>query len=119
MEIRPGPRGGMLRIGGPGRPKGSLSLTALLKEKLAEGTIADELIQSTLEQAKAGNPAAMKILWDRMEGPMTTVSQLTVDDVSNLTESERVSRIAAIYDAARTRGTGQTPDDSESDDLAQ
>jgi len=103
----------MLRVGGPGRPKGSLSLTALLKEKLAEGTNADELIQSTLEQAKAGNPAAMKILWDRMEGPMTTVSQVTVDDVSNLTESERVARIAAIYDAARTRGTGQTPDDSE------
>jgi len=119
VEIRPGPKGGMLRVGGPGRPKGSLSLTALLKEKLAEGTNADELIQSTLEQAKAGNPAAMKILWDRMEGPMTTVSQVTVDDVSNLTESERVSRIAAIYDAATAARAGSVDSECEPGDLAQ
>jgi hypothetical protein len=85
----------------------------MLKAKLSEGENAKDLIQSTLEQAKAGNPAAMKILWDRMEGPMATVANVTLDDVSNLTESERVARIAAIYDAARLAASGQTSDDSE------
>jgi hypothetical protein len=58
--------------GGPGRPPGSVSLLTILKDELAKGAVAQELVLDTIRQAKEGSPAALKLVWDRIEGPVRT-----------------------------------------------
>lgn len=64
--------GGSLRRGGPGRPKGT-SVTQLIINCLYEhdGKRAKELAIALIEQAKKGNPQAIKQLLDRIDGPVT------------------------------------------------
>lgn len=100
----PQPHGGSLQRGGPGRPKGSISLTRLLEDKLKEGDTAKDVIKWTLDQAKLGNAAALKILWDRIDGPIITKVEL--DDVSNLTPAERDARVDQLFNAGRARAIG-------------
>jgi hypothetical protein len=87
-----------------GRPKGSISLTTILKQKLAEGDTAKDVIQWTLEQAKIGNAAALKILWDRIDGPI--VNKVELDDISALSPEERDRRAMELLDTARARRAG-------------
>lgn len=93
--------------GGPGRPKGSVSLTTLLKKALKETTIAghklpdgvnaaDFLIQAVIKHAVGGNGAYMKEIFSRVDGP----PQEPADD-----EFERAVREAE----AAIEPTGQDP----------
>ena len=52
-----------------GRPVGSVSINAELRRQLQEGTTAEMLVKRLIEQAMQGNSQAMKIVWDRIEGP--------------------------------------------------
>jgi len=54
-----------------GRPKGTVSLTNLLRKKLLEGTCAQDVIDATIRDALAGDAAARKLVWERMEGLLT------------------------------------------------
>jgi len=60
--------------GGPGRPKGSLSLIGLLKkhlEEVPEGekkTRAELFIEKNLKDAMRGDPTTKKLVWNYIEG---------------------------------------------------
>jgi hypothetical protein len=84
-----------------GRPKKEVSLTALLRTKLENPQIADELVETTLNQAKAGNPVALKLLWDRIDGPVLQKVEATIDDTSGLTDEQRAARVAALMQSRR------------------
>jgi hypothetical protein len=72
-ELEPQPHGGALRRGGPGRPKGSVSLVAKLKAKLDEDpSRAEALMESLMRMAEGGDVQAMKIVLDRVDGPVAT-----------------------------------------------
>lgn len=53
-----------------GRPKGSLSLTTILRQSLRAGNKerAKELVEATIKNAMKGHPFAMKTVWDRIDG---------------------------------------------------
>ena len=72
--LEPQPHGGaLLRGGSPGRPKGSVSLVAKLKAKLDEDpSRAEALMESLMKMAEAGDVQAMKIVLDRVDGPVAT-----------------------------------------------
>ena len=56
-----------------GKPPGAgLSLLSILKRQLAEGGKADEIVSATIRDALAGDQAARKLVWDRIEGPVRT-----------------------------------------------
>lgn len=57
--------------------KGSKQLSKRLKEALAEnnGALADELVTAIINHAKKGNAPYMKMLWDRMEGPIKEATE--------------------------------------------
>jgi hypothetical protein len=84
-----------------GRPKGSISLTTVLRTRLQDETLANELVDSTISQAKAGNPVALKLLWDRIDGPVLQKVEATIDDTSGLTDEERAKRVAALMQSRR------------------
>jgi hypothetical protein len=73
-DLEPQPHGGALKRGpGPGRPKGSVSLVAKLKAKLEEDpSRADALMESLMLMAEGGDVQAMKVLLDRVDGPVAT-----------------------------------------------
>jgi len=65
--------------GGPGRPKGSVSLKTLLKQALEKTSLGDQpcpngrnvaetFVEAVLIHAVAGNPSYMKEVWERVEG---------------------------------------------------
>jgi hypothetical protein len=62
------PRGRPFQSGNPGRPAGSKNRTTQLLEQLAEGE-AEEIINKVLENAKAGDPACLRMLMDRLWPP--------------------------------------------------
>ena len=58
--------------GGPGRPKKGEALTDVLREKIDKEAIADKLI----EMVGAGDLAAIKYVYDRLDGrPVETVNK--------------------------------------------
>lgn len=72
-KTRPGRNGGTLKAeAGPGRPKGSLSLTAYIKKALAQNNDAKAkiLADAWIMQAAKGNGVIAKQLWDRIDGPV-------------------------------------------------
>ncbi len=70
-HTRPGRNGGTLKIGGsPGRPKGSLSLTEILRRELNKNgkEKAGKLVDAWIMQAIEGNGPISKIIIDRVDG---------------------------------------------------
>jgi hypothetical protein len=106
MEMRPGKNGGMLRSGGPGRPKGSVNLTNQLKKFLEEheNQKAQELVEAWFKQALE-NPSALKLVLDRIDGPVPSV--IVQEAPQTLEEIDR--ELNAITDAARAREGAGTP----------
>jgi len=57
-----------------GRPRGSVSLTSILKKTLKEvatkegHTYAEVLVRATVQNAVKGNGQALKLCWDRIDG---------------------------------------------------
>lgn len=110
---QPGRNGGTLRVGGTGLKPGTKHKTTVITDAIIEALeandcqLARQFVKSLVVNAMKGNGSAMKILVDRAEGVLESPVNLTVDDVSNLSDEDRASRIAAVYDAARTRALGQ------------
>lgn len=92
-KTQPGRNGGTLKAdAGPGRPKGSVSLLGELKKQLDEGETAQMLIKAMILQAARGNGAAMKLVWDRIEGPVPT--EITGADGSPLFPSTDLAKLS-------------------------
>jgi hypothetical protein len=78
-----GRNGGTLKRGGSsGRPKGSLNISTILrrvlKQKGADGVInAERVALALVNQAAAGNVAAMRELLNRIDGPVPTKFDIT------------------------------------------
>lgn len=75
---------------GAGRPKGSVSLTKMLRELLAElptkgakRTRAEEFLRRAISFATAGDAQFAKIIFERAEGPVTQVHQVDANITSN------------------------------------
>jgi hypothetical protein len=68
MTIKRNPRGRPFQPGNPGRPLGSKNKTTQILEMLAEGE-AEQVVQKTLQKAKAGNEACLRMLMDRVWPP--------------------------------------------------
>jgi hypothetical protein len=62
------PRGRPFQPGNPGRPAGSKNRTTQILERLAEGE-AEQIFQTVLEKAKAGDAASLRMLMDRLWPP--------------------------------------------------
>jgi hypothetical protein len=62
------PRGRPFQPGNPGRPVGSKNRTTRILERLAEGE-AEQILQTVLEKAKAGDDACLRMLMDRLWPP--------------------------------------------------
>jgi len=68
-----------------GKPKGAVSLIGEIKRQLkADPSILSDLAKSVIENAKGGNPTALKQLFDRVDGPVPTV----IDNLSTLSDDE-------------------------------
>lgn len=86
-----------------GRPKGSVSLTTLIKRTLAGDTVAGQktpdgrpvaewLVDAMIKQAMKGNSAFMKEIIDRNDGPVPRPEpepDVSIDDI--LDESDRIA----------------------------
>ena len=68
MTIKRKPRGRPFQPGNPGRPLGSKNKTTQILEVLAEGE-AEQVVQTVLQKAKAGNEACLRMLMDRVWPP--------------------------------------------------
>jgi len=78
-----------------GRPKGSVSLTTVLREVLDEDPeVAKAMIRGGLTSAKEGNAAWAKLIFDRVDGPQT--QKLEIDDMREKTIEEIDEEIAAL-----------------------
>jgi len=53
-----------------GRPAGTVSLLTELRRQLSLGATAEDVVRDTIEQARNGNGVALKLVWDRIEGPV-------------------------------------------------
>lgn len=101
--------------GGPGRPKGSVSLTTLIKARLA-GTelcgkhtpdgraVAEWLVDQMIHQAMKGNSAYMKEIMDRNDGPIPKPEPAPTGDIDELLDE--ADRIAAERERSET---GRSP----------
>jgi len=65
---------------GRGRPKGSLSLTTLLRQELSENkkTKAKTLIKAIIKHAEAGSSSYGKMIFDRIDG--IQLPEMDLDD---------------------------------------
>lgn len=86
-----------------GRPKGSVSLTTLLRRALAEKstpkgkkTVAEMIVDALLESARAGDQRAIQYVFDRIDGPAgkpAEESDPAAEDIGTLREHlERLKR---------------------------
>jgi len=86
--------------GGPGRPKG-LSLTTLIKQRLADNQLFDErtpdgrtnaewLVDCMIKQAMKGNPAYMKEIMDRNDGKTPDPVDTAEVTMESIAEMERI-----------------------------
>lgn len=85
-----GRNGGELRVGGPGRPKGSVSITNELKKVLAEDGNAEKVARAMVLHAAKGNGAAIKHILERVDGKVPDEVVLTNErvDLSGLSVEE-------------------------------
>lgn len=84
--LRPGNNGGSLNAGpGPGRPKGSVSITNELKKVLAEDGNAEKVARAIVLHAAKGNGAAIKHILERVDGKLADVVHVS-DERRDLSE---------------------------------
>ena len=82
----PQPHGGALkRDAGPGRPKGSVSITNELKKVLAEDGNAEKVARAIVLHAAKGNGAAIKHILERVDGKLADVVHVS-DERRDLSE---------------------------------
>lgn len=96
---------------GGGRPKGSISLTARIKEALAanDDHKAKIFAEALILQACKGNGTAIKAILDRIDGPVTQTIQHEVSD-ETLALHKTLSEVAmATRDAILKNQVGQSP----------
>lgn len=85
-----------------GRPVGTVSLRTLLKEKLAETSAGDErrtygqvLVDETFELALSGSAAALRLIWEYMEGKPSVQGEVLTpiqDDLADACLYDDVAR---------------------------
>lgn len=85
MEPQPGNRGALKRDAGPGRPKGSVSITNELKKVLAEDGNAEKVARAIVLHAAKGNGAAIKHILERVDGKLADVVHVS-DERRDLSE---------------------------------
>jgi hypothetical protein len=103
-----------------GRPKGAVSVIGALKRLMDTDPnySADVAAKIVWDHFKEGNPAAIKQVLDRLDGPI--VNKVELDDVSNLSPEEREARLDQLANLGRARAVGSVADGSDkSDDLAE
>jgi hypothetical protein len=91
VKPEPQPHGGALkRDAGPGRPKGSVSITNELKKVLAEDGNAEKMARAMVLHAAKGNGAAIKHILERVDGKVPDEVVLTDErvDLSGLSVEE-------------------------------
>ena len=91
-----------------GLPPGTVSLRAIMRVKLAElapgedrRTVAEKLVDSTLLDALAGDPAARRLIWEYLEGKPTqavAVADLTVAGLGARIEDYTAEALALVSD---------------------
>jgi hypothetical protein len=100
-DTMPGRNGGQLKRGGsPGRRKGSVSLVSALRRQLtqkdADGVAAiDRVAAALIEQAAAGNVAAIREIMSRLDGTVPgrlDVRQLSRHQLEYLAEQRLLDR---------------------------
>ena len=102
-DSQPGRNGGTLKRGGNPKKKGAVNLTTRLEKVLREQVVIDKetgakqtraeiLIRAMIVQAAKGNGAAMKIIFDRVDGPLT---QKVVVDVKEIPDDRLIALLEA------------------------
>jgi hypothetical protein len=84
-------------LGGPGRPRGAVSAAAAALDQAAVDSHA-ELMQVVLDQARAGNLEATKMLWSRI-WPVRRGRPVAVDVPPMTTESDAAPALASVTEA--------------------
>jgi hypothetical protein len=89
-----------------GRPKGAVSVIGALKRLMDTDPnySADVAAKIVWDHFKEGNPAAIKQVLDRLDGPI--VNKVELDDISALSPEERDRRAMELLDTARARRAG-------------
>ena len=91
-----------------GRPKGSKNKLTILREAVlanAENIVLEnweELVQCTVALAKAGDPTALKILWDRVIPAKRAIEEKSKEDKLNITINVNGMEVGEIFDAEAT-----------------
>jgi hypothetical protein len=85
----------------------------LFAQQLAKnrGKKALQLVDSAIEKAIEGSAPHLKIIVDSTDGLLTQKIDATIDDVSGLTNEQRVARASQLLDTARTRRDGSAAGD--------
>lgn len=96
---QPGRNGGELRVGGPGRPKGSVSITNELKKVLAEDGNAEKVARAIVLHAAKGNGAAIKHILERVDGKLADV--VHVSDERRDLSSVPMEKLAQVEELLR------------------
>jgi len=104
---QPGRHGGTLKAdAGPGRPKGSVSVTKFLKDLLEanECDQAKKLAQSLILNAAKGNGTAIKEVMSRIDGPIKQDIDLnSTVNVHDLSPEARQAEIETILAAIKAK----------------
>lgn len=96
----PQPHGGALkRDAGPGRPKGSVSITNELKKVLAEDGNAEKVARAIVLHAAKGNGAAIKHILERVDGKLADV--VHVSDERRDLSSVPMEKLAQVEELLR------------------
>lgn len=75
----------------------------------ATRTVAEGFVSDVVSVARKGNPTAMSIVFDRMEGKVPNTS---VNVNATFTDDERISRILGIVRRGRATSSSGEPDSS-------
>lgn len=87
FDTQPGRNGGTLKRGSNPKPKGAISLTTRLvkalkaKDPESNRAQADLLADDIIRHARGGNAAYAKLIYDRVEGPVTQKLEINVEDI--------------------------------------
>ena len=116
---RPGTRGNEKNLTSPrwepgqsgnpnGRPKGSKNKLTILREAVlanAENIVLEnweDLVKCTVALAKAGDPTALKILWDRVIPAKRAIEEKSKEDKLNITINVNGMEVGEVFDAEAT-----------------
>src|SRR5262245_31791796 len=89
------PRGRPFQAGNAGKPVGSKNRTTQLLERLAEGE-AEQILQTLVEKAKAGDAACLRMLMDRL-WPLRRGHPVELDVPPLNTATDVINTFAALW----------------------